>query len=218
MKRGNKNIVCVIAVHPDDETLGCGGTILKHLKNGDEVHCVFVTDGDNTQKTIIAKLADFYHLTGVISLGFEELKLADISLNVLVPALANVLNQIKPNILYIPNRSDAHSDHRAVFEALVACTKSFRFPFIEQILMCEVISETDFNLNLSEQVFNPNYFVDITDQWVCKKQAMEIFADQLLPYPQTRNVSTMEALNRYRGSLINTEYAEAFMALKIIVR
>ncbi|MBQ9338697.1 MAG: PIG-L family deacetylase, partial [Paludibacteraceae bacterium] len=166
MKRGNKNIVCVIAVHPDDETLGCGGTILKHLKNGDEVHCVFVTDGDNTQKTIIAKLADFYHLTGVISLGFEELKLADISLNVLVPALANVLNQIKPNILYIPNRSDAHSDHRAVFEALVACTKSFRFPFIEQILMCEVISETDFNLNLSEQVFNPNYFVDITDQWV----------------------------------------------------
>ena len=218
MKRGNKNIVCVIAVHPDDETLGCGGTILKHLKNGDEVHCVFVTDGDNTQKTIIAKLADFYHLTGVISLGFEELKLADISLNVLVPALANVLNQIKPNILYIPNRSDAHSDHRAVFEALVACTKSFRFPFIEQILMCEVISETDFNLNLSEQVFNPNYFVDITDQWVYKKQAMEIFADQLLPYPQTRNVSTMEALNRYRGSLINTEYAEAFMALKIIVR
>jgi len=218
MKRGNKNIVCVIAVHPDDETLGCGGTILKHLKNGDEVHCVFVTDGDNTQKTIITKLADFYHFTGVISLGFEELKLADQSLNVLVPALANVLNQIKPNILYIPNRSDAHSDHRAVFEALVACTKSFRFPFIEQILMCEVISETDFNLNLSEQVFNPNYFVDITDQWVYKKQAMEIFADQLLPYPQTRNVSTMEALNRYRGSLINTEYAEAFMALKIIVR
>ena len=210
--------VCVIAVHPDDETLGCGGTILKHHKNGDEVHCVFVTDGDKTQKTIIAKLADFYHFTGVISLGFEELKLADQSLNVLVPALANVLNQIKPNILYIPNRSDEHSDHRAVFEALVACTKSFRFPFIEQILMCEVISETDFNLNLSEQVFNPNYFVDITDQWVCKKQAMEIFADQLLPYPQTRNVSTMEALNRYRGSLINTEYAEAFMALKIIVR
>lgn len=210
--------VCVIAVHPDDETLGCGGTILKHHKNGDEVHCVFVTDGDKTQKTIIAKLADFYHFTGVISLGFEELKLADQSLNVLVPALANVLNQIKPNILYIPNRSDAHSDHRSVFEALVACTKSFRFPFIEQILMCEVISETDFNLNLSEQVFNPNYFVDITDQWVYKKQAMEIFADQLLPYPQTRNVSTMEALNRYRGSLINTEYAEAFMALKIIVR
>ena len=218
MKRGNKNIVCVIAVHPDDETLGCGGTILKHLKNGDEVHCVFVTDGDNTQKTIIAKLADFYHFTGVISLGFEELKLADQSLNVLVPALANVLNQIKPNILYIPNRSDAHSDHRFVFEALVACTKSFRFPFIEQILMCEVISETDFNLNLPEQVFNPNYFVDITDQWTNKKQAMKIFADQLLPYPQTRNVSAMEALNRYRGSLINTEYAEAFMALKIIVR
>lgn len=212
------NKVCVIAVHPDDETLGCGGTILKHLKDGDEVHCIFVTDGDKTQKTIITKLADFYHFTSIKALCFEELKLADISLNDLVPVLANVLNQIQPNVLYIPNRSDAHSDHRAVFEALIACTKSFRFPFIEQILMCEVISETDFNLNLPEQTFNPNYFVDITDQWVYKKQAMEIFVDQLLPYPQTRNVSAMEALNRYRGSLINTEYAEAFMALKIIRR
>ena len=210
--------VCVIAVHPDDETLGCGGTILKHLKRGDEVHCVFVTDGDETQGVLIDQLAKHYGFTSVTRLGMPELKLADMSLNELVPALAGVMKKIAPNVLYIPNRSDAHSDHRAVFEALIACTKAFRFPFIEQILMCEVISETDFNLNLSEQVFNPNYFVDITDQWVYKKQAMKIFADQLLPYPQTRNVSTMEALNRYRGSLINTEYAEAFMALKIIVR
>ena len=84
--------------------------------------------------------------------------------------------------------------------------------------MCEVISETDFNLGLPEQVFNPNYFVDITDEWEGKKQAMEICKDQMLPYPLTRSESTMEALNRYRGSLINVEYAEAFMALKTIVR
>lgn len=210
--------VCVIAVHPDDETLGCGGTILKHLKRGDEVHCVFVTDGDETQGVLIDQLAKHYGFTSVTRLGQPELKLADMSLNELVPALAGVMKKIEPNVLYIPNRSDAHSDHRAVFEALVACTKSFRFPFIEQILMCEVISETDFNLGLPEQVFNPNYFVDITDEWADKKQALEICKDQMLPYPFTRNESTMEALNRYRGSLINVEYAEAFMALKTIIR
>ena len=210
--------VCVIAVHPDDETLGCGGTILKHLKNGDEVHCVFVTDGDESQGVLIDRLAKHYGFTSVTRLGMPELKLADLSLNELVPALAGVMKKIAPNVLYIPNRSDAHSDHRAVFEALIACTKAFRFPSIEQILMCEVISETDFNLGLPEQVFNPNYFVDITDEWEGKTQALEICKDQMLPYPFTRNESTMEALNRYRGSLINVEYAEAFMALKTIIR
>lgn len=210
--------VCVIAVHPDDETLGCGGAILKHLKRGDEVHCVFITDGDETQKELIDQLAKHYGFSSVTRLGMSELKLADMSLNELVPALAGVMKKIAPNVLYIPNRSDAHSDHRAVFEALIACTKAFRFPLIEQILMCEVISETDFNLGLPEQVFNPNYFVDITDEWEGKKLALEICKDQMLPYPFTRNESTMEALNRYRGSLINVEYAEAFMALKTIVR
>ena len=204
--------VCVIAVHPDDETLGCGGTILKHLKCGDEVHCVFVTDGDETQGVLIDQLAKHYGFTSVTRLEMPELELADISLNELVPALSGVMKKIAPNVLYIPNRSDAHSDHRAVFEALIACTKAFRFLSLEQILMCEVISETDFNLGF------PNYFVDITDEWEGKKQALEICKDQMLPYPFTRNESTMEALNRYRGSLINVEYAEAFMALKTIVR
>ena len=112
--------VCVIAVHPDDETLGCGGAILKHLKRGDEVHCVFVTDGDETQKELISQLAKHYGFTTMTRLGLQELKLADMSLNELVPALAWSIKKIEPNVLYIPNRSDAHSDHRAVFEALIA--------------------------------------------------------------------------------------------------
>ena len=213
-----KNIVCVIAVHPDDETLGCGGTMLRHLKNGDEVHCVFVTDGDAGQQSIIGQLSDFYHFTSVKRLCFKELELADLSLNEIVPVFAKTLKEIEPNILYVPYRDDAHSDHRAVFEALIACTKAFRFPSIEKVLMCEVISETDFNIGAVVQSFSPNYYVDITEEMEQKKQAMEIFADQLLPFPYTRNVSTMEALNRYRGSLINAAYAEAFMALKIVVR
>lgn len=213
-----KNIVCVIAVHPDDETLGCGGVMLKHLKKGDEVHCVFVTDGDAGQQSIVEQLGEFYHLTSMKRLGFKELELADLSLNEIVPELAKTLIEIEPNILYIPNRDDAHSDHRAVFDALIACTKLFRFPSVEQVLMCEVISETDFNIGAVDHPFSPNYYVDITDEMEQKKQAMEIFKDQLLPFPYTRNVSTMEALNRYRGSLINAAYAEAFMALKIVVR
>lgn len=213
-----KEKVCVIAVHPDDETLGCGGTILKHLRKGDEVHCVFVTGGNENQKSIIQKVSDAYRLTSVVNFDFPELMLQDISLNQLIPQFSSLFFKIEPTILYIPNRSDMHSDHRAVYNAISACTKSFRYPFIKQILMCEVISETDFVLGLPEMMFIPNYYVDISETFEEKLRILELYQSELLPYPMTRNLNTMESLNRYRGSLINSEYAEAFMSIKTIVR
>lgn len=210
--------VVVISVHPDDETLGCGGTILKHLKKGDEVHCILVTSGNSEQTSIWNKVKAAYGFTSVVELNFPELELADISLNKLIPAFSDAFNKIKPSILYVPNRSDVHSDHQAVFQAVSACTKAFRYPFIEKVLMCEVISETDFALPVHEAVFVPNYFVDITDEMNKKLEIFKLYESEILPYPSTRNESTITALNRYRGSLIGSEYAEAFVSLKTIVR
>lgn len=213
-----KKRICVIAVHPDDETLGCGGTILKHLKNGDEVYCILVTKGNKEQGTIWDKVKELYNFTSVIELGFPELDLMDISLNKLIPTISKAFNEIQPQIIYIPNRSDAHSDHKAVFSAVSACTKSFRYPYIEQVLMMEVISETDFALQLPENLFIANYFVDISEHFERKQQILSLYNNEFLPYPQTRNLETMAALNRYRGSQINAEYAEAFMSIKTIMR
>lgn len=210
--------VVVIAVHPDDETLGCGGTILKYLSNGDEVHCILVTKGNVEQSKIWEEVKKAYKFTSVKELDFPELDLMDISLNELIPPLSKAISAIKPQVLIIPNRSDAHSDHKAVFNAVASCTKAFRYPFIEQVLMMEVISETDFALPLPEGQFIANYFVDITGQYHRKEEIVNIYESELLPYPQTRNSNTMQALNRYRGSQINAEYAEAFMNLKTIVR
>lgn len=210
--------VVVISVHPDDETLGCGGTILKHLKNGDEVHCILVTGGNYEQQQTWNKVKTLYNFTSVVELGFPELELMDISLNRLIPPISKVFNEIRPQILYIPNRSDAHSDHKAVFHAVASCTKSFRYPYIEQVLMIEVISETDFSLPLPESVFIANYYVDITDEMSQKNEIIKLYQSEMLPYPMTRNKSTIAALNRYRGSQINAEYAEAFMSIKTIIR
>ncbi len=212
------NRVVVIAVHPDDETLGCGGTILKFLSQGDEVHCILVTKGNDEQARLWERAKNAYRFTSVIELDFPEMELMDISLNKLIPPISDGIRKIQPNILIIPNRSDAHSDHRAVFNAVASCTKAFRYPFIEQVLMMEVVSETDFALPLPEGQFIANYFVDISAEFESKQRILKIYESELLPYPQTRNMSTISALNRYRGSLINTEYAEAFMSLKTIVR
>ena len=210
--------VVVVVVHPDDETIGCGGTIIKHLNKGDEVHCILVTKGNAEQKVIWDKVKDAYHFTSVTELDFPELDLMDKSLNDLIPPLSKAISVIQPQTIIIPNRSDAHSDHKAIFNAVASCTKAFRYPFIEKVLMMEVISETDFALPLPEGQFIANYYVDITKEFEKKQEILKIYESELLPYPQTRNLNTMQALNRYRGSLINAEYAEAFMNLNTIVR
>lgn len=210
--------VLVISVHPDDETIGCGGTILKHLEMGDQVYCLFITAGNEMQLHTLSKIVDFYEFSDYSCLGFPELELQDISLNILIPKISMIFNQFQPNILYIPNRSDIHSDHRVVFEAAIACTKVFRYPFVEKVLMCEVVSETDFAPALIESAFIPNVFNDISPFFEKKLKALQLFEAEMLDYPHTRNISTITAFNRYRGSQAGVEYAESFMLVKEIVR
>ncbi len=207
----------VIAVHPDDETLGCGGTILKHISLGDTVSVVFITNGNKIQEKIIERVSEAYSLSKTYKLGLKEVYLENEPLVNIIKPLSLAISDFKPSILYIPNRSDVHSDHRSVFQALQACTKSFRSPFIKKVLMMEVISETDFAPSLPENSFISNIFIDISEFYEKKESILLMYEDELLEEFQTRSISTMRALNRYRGSLINVEYAESFMLIKEII-
>lgn len=208
--------VLVIAVHPDDETLGCGGTILKHKREGDVVGCMFVTSGNDHQKKLINEVVNKYSFDFAKCLNKEEIILDDLSLTELIPAFSNIINEFKPSVLYVPNRSDSHSDHKKVWTAITACIKSFRYPFIKRVLMCEVISETDVGPSLAENSFVPNVFVDITKYRDKKMEILNLYESELLEDPHTRSISAVEALQRYRGSQVSVQYAEAFMLIKEI--
>lgn len=208
--------VLVVSVHPDDETLGCGGAILKHKEKGDKIYCIHVTNGNEYQQSIVDKIDSMFDFDEIVFFNLPELDLDDLSLNKLIPKFTKVFNRIKPEVLYIPNRSDVHSDHRKVFEALISSSKSFRFPFIKKILMCEIISETDFAPPLMENAFIPNCFSDITNYFEKKLEIIRIFEKELLDKPYTRSYFAIEALSKYRGSQINVKYAEAFMLIKEI--
>jgi N-acetylglucosamine malate deacetylase 1 len=208
--------VMVISVHPDDETLGAGGTILKHQKAGDQVFCLYITKGNEEQAIIMEQVNKLYNFNQVFSLDLKDLFLDDLSLNDIIPSFSKIFNQIQPEILFIPNRSDVHSDHRKIYTALLACTKSFRFPFIKKVMMMEVQSETDFAPALPENVFLPNVFYDISEVYNQKMKIMKLYESELLPDGFTRSLRSIEAQNIYRGSQINSLYAEAFMLIKEI--
>jgi len=132
----------------------------------------------------------------------------------MVPEISQVFQDVKPELIYVLNRSDAHSDHRVVFDAVMSCTKSFRYPSIREVLMYECISETEFAPALPEKAFMPNCFIDISEQFTEKINLMSIYDSELGEHPFPRSNRNIEALATYRGASCGVEYAEAFQLIK----
>ena len=220
-----KNII-VISAHPDDETLGTGGTLLKHKEKGDEIYWLIVTNVFENQgfskeriesrQIEIEKVAKYFGFKQVFKLDYPTMTLSSSSLINLVPEISKIFMEVKPEVIYSLNRSDAHSDHRYLSDAVMSCTKSFRYPFIKKVLMYECISETEFAPAFFEKVFIPNYFVDITDFIDKKLEIMRIFESELSDPPFPRSEENIKALARFRGSSVGYHYAEAFQVVKII--
>lgn len=212
------NKVLVIAPHPDDETFGCGGTILKHKEFGDEIYWLIITDVNEQwgrsqcNSGTIKSVSNYYGFDDTFELSLSDAKIDEYSMDELVSKISKVFNDVKPNIVYLPFYSDVHSDHRKVFEACYSCVKSFRYPFIEKVLMMEVLSETELGLHS----FKPNYFVDISKYIYKKEDIIKLYGDEIKEHPFPRSIENIRALATFRGAMVNCKYAESFMVLKEI--
>ena len=216
------NKVLILAVHPDDETLGCGGTLLKHKVNGDEIHWLICTDIDkshtyyDTRQDEIEKVSKLYNFDSVNNLKLKTMQVDEYSMSELIGKISKIINQIEPNIIYLPFKGDVHSDHRKIFEASYSCTKSFRYPFIKKIYMVETLSETEFAPSTKEDSFIPNIFVDISEFMNKKIEIMKVFESEIAEYPFPRSIRNLKALGSLRGATAGCEYAESFVLLKEI--
>jgi len=215
------NKIVVISVHPDDETLGCGGTLLKHKANRDKIYWLICTNLPKNhsyykkREEEIKKVASLYNFDEVYNLNFETMRVDEYSMSELIGNISNVINKIKPNIVYLPFKNDVHSDHRKIFEAVYSCTKIFRYPFIRKILMMETLSETDFS-DITNS-FVPNVFVDISEFLDKKLEIMRVYESEIGKHPFPRSEETIKALAKVRGAQAGVKYAESFMLLKEIL-
>jgi N-acetylglucosamine malate deacetylase 1 len=217
-----KNKVLIIAVHPDDETLGCGGTLLKYKSNGDEIHWLICTTIDknnsyyDTRENEIEEVSKLYDFDSVYNLRLKTMQVDEYSMSDIIEKISEVINKIRPNIIYLPFKGDVHSDHRKIFEASYSCTKSFRYPFLKKIYMIETLSETEFAPSTKEDSFIPNVFVDISDFMDKKLEIMKIFESEISKHPFPRSERNLKALATLRGATCGCEYAESFVLLKEI--
>ena len=216
--------VLIVSVHPDDETLGCGGTILKHDKLGDELHWLIITKADEAlgftneflakRKAQIQEVSKKYGLKKIHELSFLTTKLHNIDFSILINSISNVIYEIKPEVIYMNNRSDIHTDHQIAARAMMSCTKSFRYPFIKKVLMYECISETEIAPALPENLFIPNVYSDITEFIDEKLEIMKIYQSEVQEPPLPRSLDNIKSLARYRGASSGCDYAEAFMLVR----
>ena len=215
--------ILIVAPHPDDETLGCGGTILKHKKNGDKIYWLIVTeinqnlgysDEEIRMRTEeINKISNFYDFHAVYKCGYPTTKLDALPMTDIVKKISGIFNEINPNIVYLPFKNDIHTDHQVVFKAVASCTKWFRNLSVKRILAYETLSETEFSLGL-DGAFKPNYFVNIDDFLDRKLEAMAIYQTELSEFPFPRSFEALRSLAYFRGVASGYKAAEAFELLR----
>ena len=219
--------ILVISVHPDDETIGCGGTLFKHKENGDELNWLIITmpkqeygyssSQVQAEEQQVKKVEEKYDFKNVFNLGFKPAGINYDIFSDLISAISDVMNKLMPEVVYMINRSDIHTDHQIAARAILSCTKSFRYPFIKKVLMYECLSETEIAPQFQENIFIPNVFCDITNYMDDKIDTLNIFQTELQESPLPRNEESVRALARYRGCSACVQYAEAFMLVRDIM-
>lgn len=219
------NRVMVIAAHPDDEVLGCGGTIARHVKRGDDVNIVIVTRGaaevfpPEQVATIRAELARAHAVLGVSQVHFLDFPaplLDMVARYKLNDALAALIRMEQPGTVYVHHRGDVHHDHQVIYEAtLVACRPVDDSP-VQRLLAYETLSETEWAAPHGDAAFVPTCYIDISAYLAQKLEAMACYASQLHDPPHPRSLQNIEALAHYRGGTVSREAAEAFMLVREI--
>ena len=216
--------ILAISAHPDDETLGCGGTLLKHAAAGDSITWIIATVCHEPQwcaDLIARKAVEVDRVAAaygaeLVKLGFPNARLDTIATADLMRPIERVIDDIKPEIVYLLHGGDIHTDHSHLFTAAMSVLKPFYMTRrgIRRVLGYETLSSTDAAPQRGERMFMPNVFSDITPYMETKLDVMRLYESEIHAEPMPRSPSAIRALARLRGATISTEYAEAFTLIR----
>lgn len=222
--------VLVIAAHPDDEILGVGGTALKHTKAGDEVYCVIAAEGigarysdeRNNLKEVkdlhvqSAKAASILGYKEIIFLHFPDNRMDSVDLLDVIKKIEEIVEKIKPDIIYTHHPGDVNIDHNICFKAAMTAARPIGKEKVLSIYTFETLSSTEWQIQPSE-AFNPNTYVDIESEIEQKLDAMKQYVGEIRDYPHSRSLEGIRILAQFRGLQSGIKFAEAFCLMKRII-
>lgn len=220
------NCVLVVAAHTDDEALGCGGTIARHVAEGDTVYAVFMADGVTSRagaskedlrgrnvaaenaKEILGIKENFY-------LGLPDNRMDGTPLIDVVQKLEPIIDKLKPNIVYTHHYGDLNVDHRITFQAVMTACRPLPGSSVRAIYAFEVMSSTEWATPTVES-FLPNYFVDISAYLSIKSEALNAYHLEMRKAPHSRSMQHLKSLATHRGQTVGVLAAEAFVSIRVV--
>jgi LmbE family N-acetylglucosaminyl deacetylase len=220
-----KKRILVVSPHPDDETLGVGGTIAKYSNDGHEVHVLMISGHlpplykrEDYEKTVDEAHRAF-KILGVAKSVFLELPatmIGDLPLHEVNGKICKVVNDFSPHIVFCPY-PDRHIDHRLVFDSVMVATRPVGIGRdIEIVAAYETLSETHWNAPHIEPNFTPNWVIDITSSIGQKVEAFKSYESQISDFPGPRSIEAVEALAKFRGTQAGFSYGEGMHIIRMV--
>lgn len=226
----NKKIL-VVAAHPDDEVLGCGGTIARLAKEGHTVYIAILGEGitsryerrEEADKRLIEDLQARSHAVGkylstkeVFLFNLPDNRFDTVPLLDIVKMVENQIDKLQPEIIYTHCGGDLNIDHQITHRAVLTATRPLDGCPVKEIYAFEVPSATEWAFGQFEPAFRPNVFVDITETLEIKIQAMQLYESEAQPFPHPRSPEALRAIARRWGSTVGLEAVEAFQLIRAI--
>lgn len=216
--------ILVVAAHADDEAIGCGGTIARHVAEGDTVHLILMADGvksrtgandeDLARRNEAAKQAHaILGISSVTQMCFPDNRMDSLPLLDIVQPLEKTIQNIRPTLIYTHHRGDLNVDHQLTHQAVLTACRPIPGSHVSEILAFEVVSSTEWS-GPANPLYVPNLFIDITDYWEMKRKALEAYAMEMRQPPHARSINNLETMARYRGNSVGLRMAESFMLVR----
>lgn len=217
--------ILIIAPHPDDEVLGCGGVMKKLAIQGNQVFVLIASRGkeglysEDRILNVRNEALEAHKVLGVKEtrfLDFNAPELDLVSISVLSAAISEIISEFRPDTIFLPHSGDIHHDHKAVFNAGLVAVRPVNGLAVRHVYSYETLSETEWAAPKSDEIFIPTYFVNISETFSFKIEAMKCYSTQLRKFPNPRSIKAIEALSNYRGSTVGFAHAEAFTTIRNI--
>ncbi len=223
------NSVLVVAAHPDDEVLGCGGAMARHRAEGARVSVLLMADGVGARepagraKELAERQAAARRACGKLGvtdltlLAYPDNRMDEVALLDIVQDIEKVIGICQPNVVYTHHGGDVNIDHRRVHDAVVAACRPQPGFCVRTLLFFETLSSTEWRPAASAPAFLPNWFVDISDYMQQKQAALAAYADEMRPFPHPRSAEAVGHLAGWRGATVGVLAAEAFEVGRVLI-
>jgi len=224
----SKKILIVVA-HPDDEVLGCFGTVARLIKEGYEAYTLILGEGKTSRdeqrvvedkkdeiavlNTEIQNANDAIGIKKVFIESFPDNRFDSVDLLDIIKVISRVKEEVKPDIIFTHYEHDLNIDHQIAYKAVITATRPMGNEYVKEIYSFEILSSTEWNYPLS---FSPDTFFDISDTLDLKIDSMKEYKSELCDYPHPRSLEGIELNAKYQGMRVGKKYVEAFKTIRCI--